>query len=174
MIPIKSRLTGLEDVQAVLFGMARGAANRVMRPAMNAGARILRDRMRSEAPVGRGAIDESGTRRKLKLLRKSIGYKTKVYKGAVVSIVGPRKGFKVIVAGRPYDPVKYAHIVENGRGVVRIKNKRVLSDGGVIYGVEVRATKPNPFMRRSFDTSESRILQVINGVATSKLVSMMV
>ncbi len=49
-------------------------------------------------------------------LKKSLGYRPKTYKSGPLAIVGPRTGFRIVVNGKPHDPAKIAHLVENGHG----------------------------------------------------------
>ncbi len=193
-LAIKSRLTGAENLKTAFGFMTRGAVNQAMRKGMTRGCMLMRDRMRAETPrwkeaettnlllkllKKRGAVANADRiarleslkrHKKLKLLRKSIGYRIKTYKTSVVGVCGPRRGFKTVINGRPHDPVKYAHIVENGRGPVVAKDK-ILSDGVTIYGTQVKATKPNPFMRRAFNATEAAAMRAITNAATEFFVA---
>ena len=40
-------------------------------------------------------------------LKKSIGVRPRTYKSGVFAIVGPRKGFRITVDGKPHDPLKF-------------------------------------------------------------------
>jgi hypothetical protein len=96
------------------------------------------------------------------ILKRSLGRVIKTYRqsGATVGVVGPRKGFRVIIKGKPVDPVKYAHLVEFGRKAVTVKKKKVLSDGEKVYGKSVRAALPWPYLRPAFDINREKV-QVI-------------
>jgi HK97 gp10 family phage protein len=113
------------------------------------------------------------------LLRKSLGRKIKSYRnGAViVGIIGPRKGFRLVINGVPVNPVKYAHLVEFGRREVRPKKKKVLAGSGipvagkaskqmgpyrqVIFGKRVRSVAPRPFLRPAWEHNKARAVGVI-------------
>lgn len=115
-------------------------------------------------------------------LRRSLGRIVKVYRGGstVVGIVGPRKGFKIVINGVPINPVKYAHLVEFGRREVVAKNKKVLAGDGtplagraaksykggagkVFFGKKVRSVPPCPFMGPAWDEAEKTATETILG-----------
>lgn len=100
---IRARIEGVEALQAILKNLTPATQRKVLRPALNVeGTKILQAAKRN-VPV------------KTKLLRKSLGKKTKTYKdGTIIVIVGPRHGFKQTVKGRTQNPTKYAHLVEGG------------------------------------------------------------
>ncbi len=109
---IKAKLEGLDRALALLRELPKKLAKKTLRAGVNQATKLLLSEAKSRVPPSTG------------LLRKSLGRKVKVYKGAVVGIVGPRKGFKIQVGvrmrgpnkGTPVymDPVRYAHLVENG------------------------------------------------------------
>jgi hypothetical protein len=133
---ISASVTGLADIQKQLGRLKTAASRKIMRRGVTGGAKVINKAQK------RGAAKDTG------LLKKSIGQKVKVYRnsGAVVGIVGPRKGFRTIRNGRPVDPVKYAHIADKGRGPVRARMKRVLSDGKNVFGVRVHAYRGQAFV----------------------------
>jgi HK97 gp10 family phage protein len=124
---IKARITGLEQIRQRLSMLAVAMQKRILRKAIAAAARVVLREAKLLCPA------ESG------LLRKSLGYTVKVYRGGavVVAIIGPRMGFKrevvignkgaaimgtkkaeKILAGggdiETRNPVKYAHFAELG------------------------------------------------------------
>lgn len=106
-------------------------------------------------------------------LRKALGRRVRTYRQSrvVVGIVGPRKGFRVLVNGVPIDPSNYAHLVEFGRAAVKAGSKKtrqgkqvdtgraVLSsqstavppDQPDVFGPEVGPAAPRPFLRPAWD-----------------------
>lgn len=120
---VKARVDGIADLMAQLDGLKKSVRNKILRKAVsNAGKTLL---WAARARVA--GFKRTG------LLYKSLGRKVKVYpSGAVVAIVGARKGFKQIIgvrkrdsrpgtkypkaAGDPIyaDPTKYLHLVELG------------------------------------------------------------
>lgn len=96
------------------------------------------------------------------LLRKSLGKKKINYKtdGVVVVLVGPQTGFKDPVTGA--NPVKYAHLVEDGTGPHKIAAKKGVTIGPlVIRGtVEHPGARPQPFMRPAYDTGKRQVLPI--------------
>jgi HK97 gp10 family phage protein len=114
------------------------------------------------------------------LLRKSLGrfVKSSNSGAGVVGIVKPRGGVKVKRVWVPkfrktvgkqrfqkstraftgdgtISPLRYAHLVEFGRSAVTTKRKKLLSGGGQIWGVKVRAVPPRPFMRPAWEEYKS-------------------
>lgn len=103
-LKIKAHIEGIEKVQAILKGLPPQIARRVLRPALTAeGSKVVTQGKRL-VPQATG------------LLKKSLGKKTKTYTGSgtVIVVVGPRSGFKTVIAGKKHDPTKYAHLVEFG------------------------------------------------------------
>lgn len=96
-------------------------------------------------------------------LRKSLGRRVKTYRQSkvVVGVVGPRSNFRVIVAGKPVNPAKYAHLVEFGRKAVKAKRKAYLSDGTVVYGKAVAAAAPRPFLRPTWAANRRRATSIV-------------
>jgi HK97 gp10 family phage protein len=99
--------------------------------------------------------------RKTGLLKKSIGRRVRSYRGGTVisGIVGPRSGFATVLAsGKKVNPAKYAHLVEFGRKAVRVKKAALLADkfAKQVFGVEVAAVAPRPFLRPAWDKNETR------------------
>lgn len=74
------------------------------------------------------------------------------------------------------NPAKYAHLVEYGRRAVKVKKKKVMADGKTIYGKEVRAVPPHPFMRPAWEELKDHCEWLIKtklqtAIAKSKLKS---
>ncbi len=108
-----------------------------------------------------------------KQLRKSLGRLVRVYRNSkvVVGIIGPRRGFKVQYRGKWVNPVNYAHLVEYGRREVRVKKKKVLSEGsagpgelpgiGTVFGKRVRAVPPRPFLRPAWERNRLKATRTL-------------
>lgn len=75
-------------------------------------------------------------------LKKSLGYRPKTYKSGVFAIVGPRKGFRININGKPHDPAKIAHLVEMGHG-------------------GPHAAPEKPFLRPAMDSTRGQQMAVI-------------
>lgn len=130
---VEARVEGVEDLQKALMDLKRSVRRKILTRAIRRAHKDVVTKARQLVPV------------KSSLLKKSIGAKVKVYaaKGAVVAVIGPRKGFRKEVAkvktkkGMKHlivtdkvnaklagkgqeakrviqDPVKYAHLVELG------------------------------------------------------------
>ena len=66
-------------------------------------------------------------------LKKSLGFRPRTYKGTVLAIVGPRRGFATTdETGKKHDPARIAHLVEMGHG-------------------GPRPAPPHPFLRPAMD-----------------------
>lgn len=100
---IIAKIEGIEDLIQSLKKFTPVVQRKILRPALNAeGTKVLKE-ARSKVPVD------------TKLYRRSLGKRTKTYKnGGVVVIIGPRRGFKETIKGRPKNPTNYAHLVEWG------------------------------------------------------------
>ena len=118
---VEARLEGVEQAIAALKALPAKLAKRALRQAVAAGTRRLAKEAKGLAPA------------RTRLLRRSLGSKVKAYpSGAVVGIVGVRKGFRQQIgvarvdsrqgtryprkAGTPIyaNPEKYLHLVELG------------------------------------------------------------
>ena len=105
---ISAEITGQDDLAAVLSGVVQKTRTKIGNEA------VVTALTRGETVAKRHAewSEETGA------LKESIGIKVKPYKRGVIifGVVGPRKGFKrPDPSGKGFrDPVKYAHLVENG------------------------------------------------------------
>ena len=96
-------------------------------------------------------------------LSRSIGKKTKVYKrsGVVVTLVGPRRGFKDAKSGR--NPTNYAHLIELGFRVVKRSRSSAgsfLREAKGFRKTSETLTKvpAKPFLRPALDDNENAVL----------------
>jgi HK97 gp10 family phage protein len=78
-------------------------------------------------------------------LAKSLGTVVRTYKGtSVIAVLGPRAGFRAVWEGKEIDPIRYAHLVEQGH----------------------RGVSAYPFLRPAFDSNkESAKQQAIAEIA---------
>lgn len=153
---IKGKLEGLDDVIRQMQGIKKSVRNRALRAGVTKAARILRKAARANIKPRTG------------LLKKSLDARVKVYKqgGIVVAVVGPKTGMKQRVTlpdgtTTVEDPAKIAHFVEKGRQGVRVKTRKVLSNGAVIFGRAVKAFLGRPFLRPAFDLSKTQMQDAI-------------
>lgn len=115
-----------------------------------------------------------GVPKRTGMLRKSLGRKVIVQRGGakVLGVVKPRGGEKYsrVVNGKKVSPIRYAHFVEFGRVFVRVKNKKALvasapGPGGtnyVVFGKQVRAVPPRPFLRPAWEKHEPRAVPILH------------
>ena len=156
-------------VQDAIRGVIHGVQNRVLKQSMAKVARLGAKQAKAKAPVG-------ATR----FLRDSIGTRFKSYQRGLVwvYVIGPRKGMGGLGPGSPgpggvmqarkYDPVKYGHLAERGRGPVQAKNAKVLAfytlkkrranaktatrrkTAAAVYTQRVGPAKAQPFMAPAY------------------------
>lgn len=118
-------------------------------------------------------------------LRRSLGRRIRSYHGsAVVGIIGPRRGFRVVIGGVAVNPVKYAHLVEFGRAAVRAGQRTVISGGrkrvektgskvlssfytavapdkARVFGPAVGPAAPRPFMEPAWDRNRRAATRIL-------------
>lgn len=105
---ITGKVEGLAEVLSALDGVDKKIRKKGVRKAVGQAGKIVLRAAKARVRKATG------------LLKRSLGRKTKVYRnsGVAVAIVGPRVGFKQQVqrGGKSVlsDPVKYAHLVEEG------------------------------------------------------------
>lgn len=152
---ISGKLDGMKQSLASLAGLGRTVRNQILRKALDKATQPMLKRAKQLAPRG-----PTG------LLRKSLGRKIKTYRrsGVVVAILGPRKGFRKVVNGKPVDPVRYAHLVELGRGAVAVKKARILSSGTKVFGRRVRPAPAKPFLKPAFQQGKKAAEAIIIGI----------
>lgn len=149
---IAVKLNGLQDVMQRLNAVNGELRSTILRKATTAGAQVLTKEAKGRAPRETG------------LLRKSLGYKVRVYRGGelVLAMVGPRSGFKrsvvtlgsrgaisgtkaaskLLAAGGfagTRNPVRYAHMSE--------------------FGTSRSAAKP--FLRPALNAAHDRIVEIM-------------
>mgnify|MGYP000007505271 CR=1 FL=1 len=126
--------SGLTTTRTGLLKKSIGVVHRPARGKPGAGAYIVGPRRGFGMVIGQ---TESKAKR---LIRRLTGKKAPKKPKLSKTIT---KRFK----GRKVDPVKYAHLVEGGRGMTVPKLKKALADGETVFGKRVRAVAPKPFMK---------------------------
>lgn len=121
-------LSASKQVQAALKGVIDGVRNRVLKQSIGKLARIGAKVAKAKAPMG-------ATR----FLKNSIGTKYKAFNRGLtwVYVIGPRMNMGGMGPGVPqpggaigmrkYDPVRYSHLAEHGRGPVTVKKAKTLA-----------------------------------------------
>jgi len=132
------KVEGIERLMQALTELPKRVQNKVLRKAVRKGATVLTRAMRQGAPKKGSTEDATGQ------LRRSIGSRMKTYRGTVVAIVGPRRGFReelTTPGGKKVirDPVKYAHLYE--------------------FGSFRQA--PHPFMTRAWNANRAQVSGII-------------
>lgn len=180
-------LTTSRRVQAAIHGVLESVKNRVLKQAIAKVARAGAKYAKSKTPVG-----------STRFLRDSIGTKYKSYQRGLVwvYVIGPRKGMGGMgpgvplpnggVGARKYDPVKYAHLAERGRGPVvpkkakmlaffvlknRRKNAKTMTRRKISHAVFTKGVGPakaQPFMKPAYGflgtMRQSAIRDVLAGI----------
>lgn len=173
MNEIRAYMTGDVAVQRMFMGLPQAAQERVVKPLILQGSKILDAAVKAAAPV------ESG------LLKLAIGSsKLKAYSGGTIFITtGVRRGFrravssgkggKLRVRSKPYtaahpdeavrNPAKYLHLVTGGRKAITAVKSKILYSAvsNKFFGKSVAAVKPNPFMERAFDAVKEQVAATI-------------
>jgi hypothetical protein len=148
----KGRLVGVEAAAKDLRRFTVAVQKKVLKKAITRGSQIVYKAARRVVPVDS------------KLLRKSLFYRVRVYRnsGVVMSFIGPRYGFSKDVLGRPRNPVRYAHIIHNGRKMVVPKKaggwlKWPVVGGKFVHAKKSKAVAANPFLRRTFSGTKRQV-----------------
>ncbi len=143
------RVHGLKGALRNLAALQKGSTV-IAREALKPEAKSILKSAKANLPAQRG-IGRTG------LLRKSLAAKVKTNRRAhTYAVIGPRRRFGQKTTpgtARPITPTKYAHLVEFGRKRVRVKKARVLSSGLEVFGTEVEAVRPRPFLRPAWDAA---------------------
>lgn len=159
---------------AALAAVEPKAARRATRAGINEITKLVLADARARVPRRSGQ------------LKKSLGRRVRGYRrGEVVSgIVGPRRGFRVVIGGVAVNPVKYAHLVEFGRGVSRAGQRSVIRSGrrvtektqskvlssfytavapdtAKVFGPVVGPAAARPFMRPAWDENRGLAARVL-------------
>lgn len=123
---IETQVVGMEEVKARLNLLKLNIQKKALRRGITKISRLITKSAKAKAPKeigGKGSL----ARARAGTYRKSIGQKVKTYSnGAVVGIIGARKGFRKQIGvrvrgankGQPifHDPAKIGHLIELGHG----------------------------------------------------------
>lgn len=174
MSEIHAYITGDVAVQRMFMGLPKAVQDRVVKPLIEQGSKILDEAVKAAAPV------ESG------LMKLAIGSsKLKTYGGTIFITTGVRRGFrravtatkggKLRVRSKSYtaanpdeavrDPVKYLHLVTGGRKAITATKSKLLYSAATnrFFGKSVAAAKPNPFVAQAFDAAKGQVAETILG-----------
>lgn len=135
------RVSGFKELEANLKALPLRLARNVVARATYAGAVVVRDAARKNAPVKTGK------------LRKSIRIKKKRSRRGSTEVI-------YTVFPKEY----YGHIVEKGSGphIIKVKTKKALGKYGK-FGLIVKhpGAKAKPFLRPAFDDNIPRIIDAM-------------
>jgi len=162
-------ITGGRELDAFLQTLAPKIEQNIMRSALNAGARVIRDEAKSLAPVGQpnaNNVEKYGGYQGA--LRDAIRVSSRIRNGTVnVSVKVGGKGGK----SRSAD-VFYAHMVEFGTAAHEIKPKTaggLFFGGSVLQSVMHPGSQGQPFMRPAFDNKSGEALLAISAQIRKRL-----
>jgi HK97 gp10 family phage protein len=134
------KIEGARELNEALRKLSEESQRRVIRNSMSAVARIVQREVRRAAPRGKGAAHPRYGR-----LQQNI---------RVTPLPSAQRFAVVVHTGNAF----WARWVEYGRSKVVVKRKKVLSNGKVVFGREVKAMPPRPFFRPAWDTISPRLL----------------
>jgi HK97 gp10 family phage protein len=164
------RVTGLKELQAFLDDLPQKMEKNIMRGALSAGARVIRDAAKVNAPV---APPNANNARKYGgyagALRDSIRVSSRIKGGTVTASV--KAGGKAGKSGRGAD-VFYAHMVEFGAAahVITAKDGKALAFGGGVYkSVNHPGIKAKPFLRPALDGNAGAALVAVGEAIKKRL-----
>lgn len=157
-------VTGLSDLQKALDTLVPKLQQNIMRGALRAGAKVIRDRARAVCP-----IEGSNTTSKYKqtlgwtpgALQKSIRHSAKLVGNQVVASVkaGDKKAY-------------YAHMVEFGTAAhwIRPKGAKSLFFAGINRElIHHPGSRKNPFMRITLDSSPAAAVDAVAAYIRTRL-----
>jgi hypothetical protein len=192
MSELSCKLTGDKAVMRMFAELPAAAQDRVMKPLLNKGARLMAQAAKGAAP------DDSG------LLKLSLGASNlKVYgSGSADKLlfitVGARRGYRraVTVAKRGRtlfgfgmkrrskaftqtaeqamvrNPTKYLSLVEGGRSAITASGKVLYSaQSEKFFGKSASAVAANPFMEEAFSESRGGVVSQIESEAEAGIVA---
>lgn len=134
------KIEGAKQLDDVLKQLPQNVARRALVPSLRSAAAVLRREIVARAPDGPDAPHP-----RYGELRKNI----------TVTIDRRPGGFAAIIhTGRAF----WARWLEYGRAAMTVRSKKVLSDGKVIYGRQVKAAPAQPFFRPAFDAKAQEAL----------------
>jgi hypothetical protein len=171
---VEIRIIGDAGIQQMLEELPARVQSRILKPLMQAGAKMLADAERSGAPRDSGLLENSLGTSKLSSYRS----------GNVLFVTaGVRRGFRRAVTAKARgglrvrskkytianpgdavrDPAKYLHLVTGGRKAVQASKAPGLYSAASdrYFGKRVAATTPNPFVTRAFDSAQSAVVSMI-------------
>ena len=153
---INLKLVGFKELEERLVGLGPKVAKRLLASAINSAAK----------PILEGA--RAGLTVRFGWLKRSLGVKLKTYKrtdsSTAVAVIGPRRGFRQIINGKPIDPANYAHLVEYGTAPHLIKPRLGTIKIGPAFirgAVHHPGAKKLPFLRPAFDTRKNESLEIL-------------
>jgi HK97 gp10 family phage protein len=150
---IAGTVAGLEELKAVLADVDRRVRKQALQKAIRAAANVVLRKAKANV------------RRRSGLLARSLGVKVKTYRGdkqggAVVAVIGPRKGYRQQVGtyargpkkGQPKyeNPTQVAHLIEKGHG-------------------GPHPARAYPFLRPALDTSRGEVLEAVAKAVQAEL-----
>ena len=138
-------LVGDRELQQTLLKLTDAAARQVMRPAVGAGLKPIREAARQNAAPGAALSPEASG-----LLRKSIFMTAKSKKDNVVGKVFVTRKIEGVVDGKKHVPGNIAHLVEFGHG-------------------GPHAATAHPFMRPALDQKKGEAMKLVENKAREML-----
>lgn len=182
---LRIHVTGVQDTINAFRDLPRTIRNKHMRVALNAGAGVIRDATVANIPSESGLAKKSI---KIKVRVPDASFNTKHHGRPAYAVIGPARGVVGRVArikGRVKTittrqaikrsfggggfttrrPSRYFHILEKGSKPhgIKVKDKRVLSSGEVVFGAVVKhpGTKPQAPLGKAVRSSGAAAQQKV-------------
>lgn len=163
MFRIKTRIVGLEDVIRNLNTLEKRIRKKLLRAGTTAMGRIVA----KQAKANLKGVRRTGQ------LKKSIGSKVKTYSnGAVVAIVGPRRGFKTKHTVKPGDDVFYTAKDGTLRKFAAVHPQEIPVDPvhyAHLIELGTEHSKAMPFLRPALDQTRAQCIEKFRQVVADGL-----
>lgn len=141
---IDAKVEGLAGIDRILRELPENIARRELGAALRVGGNVIAKEARLRAPDSSEPHPRGDLRSNIRVRRARASNTV----GALAVAV---------TTGAAW----WGKFIEFGRAAVKVKKKRVLSDGLAIFGTEVAAAPARPFMRPAFDSAGPRAIEAI-------------
>ena len=178
----RMEMTDDKKVITLFQELPKAAQNRVLKPLIREGGKMIAAEEKEEAPAVTG------------LMKLAIGASPlRTYPSSLLVAVGVRRGFRRAVQGTQtgrtrylgkqkteaspelpvQNPTKYLHLVTGGRKAISVVNKKVLFDvrTGKFFGKTVAEQAANPFVDRAYDRAKIAVAETITSQANDKVLA---
>jgi len=172
-------IKGLKELSAVLKKLPERMRQNVWKAAIRAGSNVIKKSVRANAPVGRGHISTSGSRRRGKGLKKFH------LRDSLKVVDNNSRSNRFYVKFRVISDDPKAHLVERGTKAHEVKAKlirrvlrgnlqtgiriMVLPNGRMTSAYHHPGAKANPFMSRGFERAANAAILAVAKKAEQRI-----